>query len=549
MNDRTELLKRWKQITQTNQDISNEDLQCPLDLFSRIQDLLFIELKVDQFPRFIHSEMFKKFLLKELKRDDHVLDKLGTKWKTSGGAGAGGLSGGAIGGAGGLSGFPTTTTTSSSSSSLIATAAPAMKKRTSSSEDVAAASCSSSNSLSALDWQVSTKASSSRKASLSESSSGTTFSSSLSIHSSHHPLQQHEEEMDSHDSSSTTEEEDHSVDDRIANFYESHSSDHLSTDFSYTTSSFSAMNASHSGSSSSSSFHANTILPILDETNTCITEKDYELALQLHHSYYSDTHNNSSWKVVDEKIGMKTAISPRIYTFNYSKYQHSTSSSKHSLKEISNNLRFYVAQSGIVPGTTREWIDLLYGEHVQKFYNEMYKTRFQVDYYSMNPEKDIPYPTSFMYAEAALPFPFTNRDFIYAKTIIPEQYDLLTGLYDRYVLIMKPSSHHEYPAKTNPIRASHQIIYVVEKYTRASVRYTVFETGDMAGKIPNSFSAKFFKGTAKMMHRKIRKVCEKAYESAQSTAPVRDHDGGLATLKEYEQYLAKKRTEKNTESY
>ncbi|KAG2386690.1 hypothetical protein C9374_002434 [Naegleria lovaniensis] len=527
MNDRKELLNRWKQITEANQHITNEDLlQCPPDLFSRIQDLLFIELKVDNFPRFIQSETFKKFLLRELKRtNEHILEKLGTR------------------------------KTSSSCSSLGSTTlgVVAVKKRTSS-EDVAAASSSSTSSLSALsDLQVSTtnasKASSTHRSSSLSASSESFSSSSSSIHVPHH-----EEEDTSHDSSSTTD-EDHSeeVDLKISNFYDS-SSDNLSVTSSFSSgeiASSKTMTATHSSSTSSSPQNNSQILPILDETNTCITEKDYQLALQLHQSYYSDT-TNSNWKVVDEKIGMKTAISPKIYTFNYSMYQHhqqqqhhhSSKASAQHHKEISNNLKFFIAQSGIVPGTTREWIDLLYGEHVQKHFGELYKTRFQVDYYSMNPEKDIPFPTSFIYAEAPLPFPFTNRDFIYAKTIIPDQYDPSTGLYDRYVLIMKPSSHHDYPAKSNPIRASHHLVYVVEKYTKASVRYAAFETGDMAGKIPKTFSAQFCKGTARMMHRKVRKVCEKAYESAQKSVPVRDHDGGLATLKEYEQYLEKKRVER-----
>lgn len=63
---------------------------------------------------------------------------------------------------------------------------------------------------------------------------------------------------------------------------------------------------------------------------------------------------------------------------------------------------------------------------------------------------------------------------------------------------------------------------------------------DMGGKIPASLASSFMKNAAKILHKKSRKAIEKGYE-LQNIHAVKDHDGGLATLKEYEEYLEKLR--------
>ncbi|KAG2374008.1 hypothetical protein C9374_011673 [Naegleria lovaniensis] len=437
MNDRKELLKRWKEVSEKNEAITNTDLiSCPIDLFNSIQDVLFIELKVDNFPRFIASDMFKKFLNKEMKKNDlSILEKLGTK-KPS----------------------PSITTNNARINSI--------------------------DGSGELGSNSSIPISVSRSSVASSSSSGSEEESSASGD---------------------------STEDKIAKLYEN---DEL-------------MNSSNQ-----------ILLPIIDELNPYVSELDYQLVLKLLHSLYND----NSWKSLGEKVGMKTCVSPPIYCFN-SLHQNSTSGNNNQQPSKSTNRdipKFMLAQTGIMPGMPRDVVDIFYGEHVQKFFNDMYKRRFQVDYFHMNPEKDIPFPTSIVYAEISFPFPFTNRDCIYAKSIIPDQYDPSTGQYNRYTMIMNPTSHHEYPAKSNPVRAIHYLVYVAEKYTKSSVRYAAFDVGDMGGKIPPSLASSFMKTMAKILHKKSRKAIEQGYES-HSLNVVKDHDGGLATLKEYEEYLEKVR--------
>lgn len=473
MNIRNETLQKWKQIQETNEHYLETDpdfISCPSDLFSRAQDLLFIELKQDNFPRFIQSDIFKRFLLKEMKKDDALLDKLGSKKSVK---------------------RSQNDLPSSSSSSIHSHS-------------------NSTSSLNSLDiLQLPTPPLDSNRSSFSNSSS--------------HSLTPSEED-DSGDSDS--------LDDKLAPFV---GGSDTSPNFHNNQSTTSALLQSlqdHSLSNIDTQLHipmshdldAELTIPLVDELSPYITLKDYQLALNLLHSYNNET---SRWNVLEEKVGMKTAVSEQIYSFN--------PNAKNS------NMKCVVVQSGIVPGKTREWLNVVYTDNVVKHYGEMFKKRFTVEYIKMNPEKDVPYPTSIIYAEAGLPFPITNRDFVTAKTIIPDLYDPQTGEYQRFTMIMKPTSHHEYPAKSSPIRGSHLVIYIVEKKSLNSVKYYVFETGDMAGKIPPKVSTKFFKSTATMMHKKIRKITSKAYETLQPKTP-RDHDGGLATLKEYDMYLEKARS-------
>nr|CAG4718546.1 unnamed protein product [Naegleria fowleri] len=432
MNDRKELLKRWKEISEKNEAITNADLiSCPNDLFNIIQDVLFVELKVDNFPRFIASDMFKKFLNKEMKKNPSILDKLGTK-----------------------------------------------KLSTSANTRTSSVDLGNQNAIP-----------------ISLSRSSVTSSSSSSS--------EEDQRVHSGDELST--------DEKIAKLFENEE-----------------LNASSSNQ---------IVLPIIDELNPYVSELDYQLVLKLLHSL----NNENSWKTLDEKVGMKTCVSEPIYCFNSIHQNSITINNSQPSKTTNRDIpKFILAQTGIMPGTAREIVDTFYGEHVQKFFNDLYKRRFQVDYFHMNPEKDIPYPTSIVYAEVSFPFPFTNRDFIYAKSIIPDQYDPSTRQYNRYSIIMKPTSHHEYPAKTNPVRGIHYLVYVAEKYSKASVRYAAFDVGDMGGKIPASLASSFMKNAAKILHKKSRKAIEKGYE-LQNIHAVKDHDGGLATLKEYEEYLEKLR--------
>lgn len=84
MTIRNEIMKNWKQISEKNDLRAFDDfISCPTDLFNKAQDVIFTELRDDNFPRFIHSENFKKFIKKEMKKlkcndPKQVLDQLGT---------------------------------------------------------------------------------------------------------------------------------------------------------------------------------------------------------------------------------------------------------------------------------------------------------------------------------------------------------------------------------------------------------------------------------------------------------------------------------------
>ncbi|EFC35188.1 predicted protein, partial [Naegleria gruberi] len=242
------------------------------------------------------------------------------------------------------------------------------------------------------------------------------------------------------------------------------------------------------------------LIPLLDEMSPYVTPKDHQLALNLYDSFLN---HPQEWNTLDDKVGMRTASSKQIYSFNPSKKNPSES-----------RPRFIIGISGIVPGTPTEWINLMYTDKVKNKICKHFSQRFQVEYKSIDEQQGIHYPNSIIYMEAPLPFPMTNRDFLVSKTIIPDKYDPSTGEYGRYIMIQKPSYHHEFPpVAKSAVRANHTIVYIVEKKGNASVRYTCLETGDMLGNIPAKITAQFFKSTAKVMHKKIRKVCSSAYES------------------------------------
>jgi len=92
---RSDILNRWKQIKEQNQSVLDDDLiSCPSDLFNRAQDIIFTELKDDNFPRFLQSDIFKQFIKKELKNaknGESILDKIGSKKKTHGKSSSGEL--------------------------------------------------------------------------------------------------------------------------------------------------------------------------------------------------------------------------------------------------------------------------------------------------------------------------------------------------------------------------------------------------------------------------------------------------------------------------
>ncbi|EFC35358.1 predicted protein [Naegleria gruberi] len=77
---RNEILKQHAQILEKNQNLPNlELLTCPSDLFANAQDVIFTELKQDNFPRFVRSKEFKKFIMKEFKKNETIFEMLGDK--------------------------------------------------------------------------------------------------------------------------------------------------------------------------------------------------------------------------------------------------------------------------------------------------------------------------------------------------------------------------------------------------------------------------------------------------------------------------------------
>ncbi|EFC46038.1 regulator of G-protein signaling 8-like protein [Naegleria gruberi] len=85
MTIRNDILKNWKVIQELNEGKSAELMECPTDLFQKAQNVIFSELKQDNFPRFIDSEQFVKYLKKEARKSQFkgspatLLDLLGSK--------------------------------------------------------------------------------------------------------------------------------------------------------------------------------------------------------------------------------------------------------------------------------------------------------------------------------------------------------------------------------------------------------------------------------------------------------------------------------------
>jgi hypothetical protein len=71
---RNKVLQRFSDIQQVEQD----EQECPIDLFDKVQQAIFFELKEDSFSRFITSDLFLGHVKKELKKDPSYLSKIGT---------------------------------------------------------------------------------------------------------------------------------------------------------------------------------------------------------------------------------------------------------------------------------------------------------------------------------------------------------------------------------------------------------------------------------------------------------------------------------------
>ncbi|EFC46013.1 predicted protein [Naegleria gruberi] len=428
MSIRNDILTRWEQIEERNKNVIDDDLiACPIDLFSRAQDVIFIEMKQDNFSRFVDSDIFKKFLIRELKKNDHILESLGTCKFNSRTGSLGSLS----------------------------------------SEDLM-------NNLT----PVSSSISSSPLHAISHSQpNNSSFSGNVNLT----PRSSQDSESDS-------------LDEKIATFYEKQNDSNESL-----------------------------LLPIIDDMSPYITPKDYDLGMKLVNSL----NDSNMWKTIDEKVGLKTLVSNPVFSFSPRK---------------SESGKIIVCNSGILTGKPRDWLNLLFSDSINKMIHEKMKKRFQVDYIKINPKNGAHYPNTIVYTEAQFPFPLTNRDFIFCRSVIPDLYNETTGEYDRYVFIQKPTQHHEYPARNSPIRALHYIFYIVEKKTQSSVKYSVFETGDLSGKIPPKIVSSFFKTIANAMHKKVIKACEKIYNEE---IVSKDADGALSTLTEMLKYLEHERANKS----
>jgi hypothetical protein len=75
---RAQVLERFRAIEEKNNE-SSEEVVCPIDLFQQIQDICFVELRDDSFPRYIRSDNFQKLVAKQMKIDMAYLQKIGTR--------------------------------------------------------------------------------------------------------------------------------------------------------------------------------------------------------------------------------------------------------------------------------------------------------------------------------------------------------------------------------------------------------------------------------------------------------------------------------------
>ncbi|EFC46178.1 predicted protein [Naegleria gruberi] len=368
MTIRKDILKIWSLTQEFNEGKAVELIECPSDLFQKAQNVIFSELKQDNFPRFTESEQFKSFLKKEAKKPEYkdspsqLLEQLGTK--------------------------------------------------------------------KALDRS----------------------DSSIS--------------QDSSDSDSFIEE--------IAKSTPIKDKDR----------------------------------PLIDNTSIYVTPKDYEILKEL----ISTLNDSNRWKVADEKTGTKTLTSVNNYYMN-----------------LGEEALPVICFTGLMSGDHKSIFNLFFKKSFEKKINSFYKRKFQLEYLKINHEKGIEYPNTIIYHQLDIGFPFTKREIVMARTIIPDKYNEETDEFDRFVIISKPSAHDDSPIKKDFIRVSLYTAVVIERQTTNSTRYYIFDFMDMKGSVPKGIVAGLSKMFASDMHKMVKKDIEKTKDVDEELLSM---DGSLEVLKE-----------------
>ncbi|KAG2386695.1 hypothetical protein C9374_002439 [Naegleria lovaniensis] len=439
MTIRNEIMKNWKQISEQNElkimsqssgkmnnGAMDDLISCPVDLFSKAQDVIFTELKDDNFPRFVNSENFKKFVKKEMKKlkcndPKQVLDQLGS--------------------------MKVVVTSGSSSSNL-------------------------------------------------------------SNNNNNNPIGQSNEQERSSSSSSSS----HSLHASSSNLSDRSSTSSSSDDGDNVEIDMGAVEIKLKETKI-------TDRPLIDNTSLYVNSKDYAIVKEL----ITSISDSSRWKTIEEKIGMKTLHSSNNYYLNRT-----------------DGALPLVCCSGLVSGKHMEFFDCFLSKSMEEMVSKVCKRRLQLDHIKHDSENNIDYSNTVVYMEIDSHFPFSKREAVVARTIIPDMYNKETDSFDRLVFIQKPSAHEEAVVMKDTIRISIYTAFVVERKTNDTLKYYTFDWLDLKGKVPKKLQAEFAKIGATIMHKMLHKMVKKENAKDKESRVVVSAEGSLEVMNENMKFLKEK---------
>ncbi|KAL9643001.1 hypothetical protein ABK040_010692 [Willaertia magna] len=261
----------------------------------------------------------------------------------------------------------------------------------------------------------------------------------------------------------------------------------------------------------------NSLKPFGDASSIYITKKDLEITKDLINNF-----NENDWKILQEEIDLKMMISKQLYYFGDK--QRPT---------------FLIHFEGFCQGSPKEVMYFHCSQDMQENFDKVFKKRYQMGYLHKDEKKGIDYPITFLYSHLKLHFPLSNREFVYAKSVIPEGKVVEEeDDYENYYIIQKPSVHDDCPLNKKNVRGNHYFVFYSQRKSQTLSKFGLFAFIDMKGNVPLKLSSKVLgkiMASKKKEFQTILKQVEKDKKEGKkrySSESVKDFDGTLMTLKE-----------------